>query len=301
MNPLPKLRPGADLVFRRLFNEDHGCRLLISLLNAILGYPEGRRIRRLKLLRAHVAGALHGDKEVVLDVRAEGEDGRIFHIEVQVCLNACYRERILFYWAGMYSGQIATGEGYSDLRAVTSVHILFFTLFKAREHAGFHHVFRARADGDNAILSPQMEIHTIELPKLPDLPEGQDCPKGQKWLYWLKHGDEMTQEEVQRLGVPEIMEAERKLELISQDRELRIEYERRRMAHHDAVSLTRDSRYEGLREGKKETLAEAIVDMCELLGLPVSPQQKAKVDGMDLAELEKLRLHLKQTRSWPTS
>ncbi len=41
---LPKLPPGADVVFRRLFNEEDACRLLISLLNAVLRYPVGKRI-----------------------------------------------------------------------------------------------------------------------------------------------------------------------------------------------------------------------------------------------------------------
>ena len=51
----------------------------------------------------------------------------------------------------------------------------------------------------------------------------------------------MTEQEITKLGVPEIIEAERKLAMISQDRQIRVDYERRRMAHHDAVSLRRDS------------------------------------------------------------
>src|ERR1700712_5356690 len=143
---LPKLPPGDDVVFRRLFDEENGCHLLICLLNAILAYPPGRRISQLTLLRNHVAGPLADDKEVVLDIRAEAEDGGRYHVELQVSSHPCYSERVLFYWAGMYAGQLEAGQGYGDLRPVVSVHILFFRLFKAKRHATYHHVFRVRAD-----------------------------------------------------------------------------------------------------------------------------------------------------------
>src|SRR4051812_3856365 len=119
-----KLPPGEDIVFRRLFDEENGCRLLRCLLNAILKYPAGQRIAKLTLLRNHVAGTLSADKEVILDIRAEAEDERVFHIEVQVASHPCYSERILYYWAGIYAGQLASGQGYAKLRAVVSLHIL---------------------------------------------------------------------------------------------------------------------------------------------------------------------------------
>ncbi len=234
------------------------------------------------------------DKEVVLDVRAEAEDGRQFHVEVQVSSHPGYRERILFYWAGMYAGQLETGQGYGDLRAVVSVHILFFRLLKDRRHTAYHHVFRLRADQDDAVLSPQLELHTVEMTKFPDLREGQS---GEKWLYWLKHGHEMTEQEVAELGVPEILEAERKLAMISQDRQIRVDYERRRMAHHDAVSqrpeywkrvgLDEGERI-GIDKGKHAALVETLVAVLEDRGLPLTGELRARIDAeLDLTRLKR--------------
>jgi predicted transposase/invertase (TIGR01784 family) len=290
---LPKLPPGDDVVFRRLFDEENDCRLLVCLLNAILAYPAGRRIKALSLLRSQVAGPLADDKEVILDIRAEAEDGGLFHVEVQVASHPCYGERILFYWAGMYAGQLEAGQGYGDLRAVVSVHILFFPLLKDPRHDAYHHVFRARADQDGAVLSPQLELHTVEMTKFPDLREGQE---GEKWLYWLKHGHEMTEQEVARLGVPEILEAERKLAMISQDRQVRVDYERRRMAHHDAVSLRRDSWLEGhgeglrqgLDQGQHRALVDALVAVLKAREFPVSDELRARLAAeTDLARLKR--------------
>jgi flagellar biosynthesis/type III secretory pathway protein FliH len=46
--------------------------------------------------------------------------------------------------------------------------------------------------------------------------------------------------------------------MISQNRELRVQYEMRRKAERDALALTRDARAEGLREGRKEGLREGL-------------------------------------------
>ena len=162
---------------------------------------------------------------------------------------------------------------------------LFFRLFKDRRHAAYHHVFRLRADQDDAVLSPQLELHTVEMTKFPDLREGQS---GEKWLYWLKHGHKMSEQEVAQLGVPEIIEAERKLAMISQDRQIRVDYERRRMAHHDAVSQGRESWVEeGKRQGQQEALVEALVSVLKARGFPISDELRARIDDeTDLGRLK---------------
>jgi hypothetical protein len=142
-----------------------------------------------------------------------------------------------------------------------------------------------------SVLSPHLELHTVEMTKFPDLREGQE---GEKWLYWLKHGHEMTEQEVARLGVPEILEAERKLAMISQDRQVRVDYERRRMAHHDAVSLRRDSWLEGhgeglrqgLDQGQHRALVDALVAVLKAREFPVSDELRARL----AAETELARL-----------
>ncbi len=312
----PKLPPGADVVFRRLFDGENGCRLLISLLNAILRFPPGQRILKLVLLPTHLTGPRAKDKEVVLDVRAEAEDRRQFHIEVQISLKPAYAERVLIYWAGMYRGQFKSGAGYTDLNPVISLHFLFFNLLDKKKYPMFHHVFRARADGDDAVLSPHFEIHTVEMRKFPDLAEGD---LEEKWLYFLKHGHEMTAEQAARLGVPEIEEAERKLVMISQSRKLQVAYERRVMAQHDAVALMKDpltiARREALQEGqekgerlgqekgerlgREESLRLWIADMCELLGVDLTADRRAQIEQMDLDKLRELRAALKSARAWP--
>lgn len=95
----------------------------------------------------------------------------------------------------------------------------------------------------------------------------------------------MSAGEVARLGVPEIVDADRKLQMISQDRLLRVEYERRQMAHHDAVSRQRDAMHQGLVEGRKEgrkegratAIAEMLLKLLASRQLPVTAEHRARV------------------------
>jgi putative restriction endonuclease len=60
-----------------------------------------------------------------------------------------------------------------------------------------------------------------------------------------------------------------------------------------------EGRAEGKREGRAEGLRTAVADLCELLGIALSPSRQARLEAMGVDELEALRLALKRTRRWP--
>jgi predicted transposase YdaD len=55
---------------------------------------------------------------------------------------------------------------------------------------------------------------------------------------------------------------------------------------------------EGKQEGRQEGLQQAILDLCEVLGIELTPQRRAQLEQLDLAQLHQLRAHLKSTRTW---
>ena len=65
----------------------------------------------------------------------------------------------------------------------------------------------------------------------------------------------------------------------------------------------REGKAEGVREGKAEGVREglraAVVDGCELLGIPLTKARTAHLTALDVAGLELLRAHLKRHRAWP--
>jgi hypothetical protein len=51
-------------------------------------------------------------------------------------------------------------------------------------------------------------------------------------------------------------------------------------------------------EGRLQGLQEAIMDLCEVLGIELTPERKAQIEKLDLTQLSQLRTHLKSTRTW---
>jgi flagellar biosynthesis/type III secretory pathway protein FliH len=60
-----------------------------------------------------------------------------------------------------------------------------------------------------------------------------------------------------------------------------------------------EGKEEGLREGEAKGLRAAVLDLCELLGIEPTGEQRAALEAMNVGELEALRGALKQQRRWP--
>lgn len=53
------------------------------------------------------------------------------------------------------------------------------------------------------------------------------------------------------------------------------------------------------RIGARLARQEAIQDLCEVMGIAVSPEQSEALARMSLSDLEALRQHIKTQRRWP--
>jgi predicted transposase YdaD len=63
-------------------------------------------------------------------------------------------------------------------------------------------------------------------------------------------------------------------------------------------SIFAEGKQEGRQEGRQETLQQTIMDLCEVLGIELTPERRAQIEQLDLAQLHQLRAHLKSTRTW---
>lgn len=55
-----------------------------------------------------------------------------------------------------------------------------------------------------------------------------------------------------------------------------------------------DGKLEGKLEGERQT----VFDLCEVLGITLTPAQTARIQELDLDQLTTLRTHLKRDRAW---
>jgi predicted transposase YdaD len=55
---------------------------------------------------------------------------------------------------------------------------------------------------------------------------------------------------------------------------------------------------EGLQKGLHLALQQAVMDLCEVLEIELTPERKAQIEQFDFSQLSQLRTHLKSTRTW---
>lgn len=113
------LDPTNDIVFKLLFGAPGSRRILTALLTAVLDPPSTIvvvDVRNPEILPEAVA-----DKTIALDLHVALADGRHLDVEMQTTCRRTFRDRALYYWSRVFSGQLERGATYDTLRPVISV------------------------------------------------------------------------------------------------------------------------------------------------------------------------------------
>ena len=85
----------VDIIFKKIFGVDENKDLLISLVNSVVSQD-------VTLLNSYNLQEFSGDKFSILDIKAQGSNGRLFNVEIQLSREADYDKRALYYWAKLY-------------------------------------------------------------------------------------------------------------------------------------------------------------------------------------------------------
>ena len=155
------ISPKVDIAFKKIFGVEENKDLLISLINSIVG--EEDQVKDVTLLNPYNPKSFKKDKLSILDVKAEGLDGKRFNIEIQISDEADYDKRALYYWAKLYTEQLKAAEGYEKLSKAIGIHILNFTSIP--ETKNYHNVFHIKEKNTGLLYFKDLELHTIELNK----------------------------------------------------------------------------------------------------------------------------------------
>jgi predicted transposase/invertase (TIGR01784 family) len=159
------LDPKLDVVFKMLFAAERSRGLLISLLDAVL--RPTARIVEVTVLNPELPAGGWGDKGIVVDLLVRLDDGSLVDVEMQTHSRPGGQARALYYWARMVGSELHRGEEYADMRRAAVVLLLGYRAFP---DAPFHGVWQVRERRSSVLLSDLLEIHTVELPKLDELP-----------------------------------------------------------------------------------------------------------------------------------
>jgi predicted transposase/invertase (TIGR01784 family) len=270
--------PTVDYAFKLLLGSPEHPAITLHFLNAVLG--DEIQITDVEIINPILGKEDDIDKLSILDVAAKDSSGRMYEIEMQTSLPAGLSQRLAYYTASLYVGQIGEGDDYTLLRPAISICVLDAILFP--DSPRIHLDFRLCSRDGSLDLTDGLQVHLLELPKyaVPSDNRVITVPI-EAWLYFFRRADEMTTEDIaQRFNSPAFAEAAQVLDMIQRTPQQRSQYELRLKAQRDDRAKLQQARAEGKAEGKAEGEARG-----EATGIIKALQQVLGIESASLAEL----------------
>ena len=243
-----------DYAFKRIFGSEEGKEALLEFLNAVLRLSPGRKLTGVELLDREIDPKHLLDRGARLDVLARTKEGVLINIEVQVANQYNIDKRTMYYWAGLYHGQLTSGQQFADLRKTVTINILSFDWF--RSDSRHHRTFHVWDDETKEPLNDDLEIHFLELEKIKTI-KRQPADALEAWMMYLNNleGEEMEAIAMDNPGIKKALTIEQAFWQSKKERRL---YELREKTIRDEISALAGARAEGEAGGKVAMAQEAI-------------------------------------------
>ncbi len=265
------ISPKNDIVFKALFGQNDD--ILMNFLSDTLSIPLSE-ISGLTVINPEIVPSTTDGKLTRLDIRLATKTRNI-DIEMQKARDDDYRERILCYWANMYSEGIKKGGEYAELNQAISLNILDFNMFDCSEYQSS---FSIREDKRNELFSDKLSLYFFELKKVGNIVDINDRKK--IWLQLINANNEKELEELENTNISIIQKSVNTIYRLSDDDNIR---EMIRLRE-EADALERSRLYNAEKRGRTDAIREIVRTMLtdkhskseisELLHIPVEDIEK---------------------------
>ena len=228
-------------------------------------------IAKIEIIKdTHLERTTQENKIGILDIKATLNNNITVNIEMQIRNQYNMIDRTLYYWANLYSNSLYKKQNYKDNNKTITINILEFNIFK---EGPYHEKCMIRRDYNNEILTQDLEIHFIQIPK---------CKKEDvktKLDQWVQYIGNVSEEGVNiaMKENKEIRKAQEELEYLSGDEEERRIAELREKAIRDEVT-----NIEGAKEEKTIEIAK------KMLKEKIQINKIMKITGLTKEDIEKL-------------
>jgi predicted transposase/invertase (TIGR01784 family) len=278
---MPKrLDPKLDVVFKILFAAPENRDLLISLLTAVI--RPASPITSVDVVNPQLPKELVIDKGAVLDLHVKLADGRQIDVEMQAKPHHGLRSRVLYYWARMYSAQLRPGMTYEELQPCIAIFILGESELPSDR---FHSTFEVLEVHSGERFSDQLEVHFVELPKLPSRSgRKSDEEQLEQWgRFFTAVGDQEFEELA--MGNPVMAKAKGALDFLSEQPDVQELARQRELAQHEYLTGVRGGeargRVEGLTSGLAKGRVAALLALLHARGLDVSSDLHERITACE--------------------
>jgi len=276
LNTVKGINRTNDYAFKRIMGSEEGKEALISFLNAVLKPGHDKELTSVELLDRELDPKYLIDRAARLDILARTAEGVLINIEVQIANQYNIDKRTLFYWAGLYYGQLSSGENFKHLRKTITINILGFSWFMNKDK--YHHTFQLKEKDTGEQLNEDIEIHFLELPKMKKLKRRPNDAL-EEWMLYLNNleGKEMEEIAMDNPGIKKALTIEQIFLKSKKERRL---YELREKAFRDEISMVNGAR----EEGRVEMAQEAICKYLEARFGDASQGLQQKIRGISKIE-----------------
>jgi predicted transposase/invertase (TIGR01784 family) len=267
----------SDLIFKLTFGDYRYIEIMRAFLIAALDIP-AEEYDGLEIVDPHLERDSPEDKLGILDVRIQLRNKKLISVEVQVRETPFMAARVAFSTGRNMSRQIGPGQSYAKIERVVTIVIADYDMIDADKL--YHHIFKLYDADKKVLLTDVMEIHTLELRKLPETP-GADG-KEDELLDWLRLIRSEREDEIEMLAAktPEMKMAVGRLKQLSADERTRMLYEARELYLMDETARREAAEAKGRAEGEAKGRAEG--------------EAKGRVEGEAKGKLEFVRKMLER-------
>ena len=291
-----KYIPTNDYVFKRIFGKEGNEDITKDFIKCATGIEyENINLNSKPILEADIIN----NKMGVLDVRVEGDENSKIDIEMQVTANEYMADRILWYWAKLYSETMKKGNTYDNTKRAICILIVDFEIDKLKNVPEYNTVWNIRErTHKEIILTDKLEIVIIELRKL-DRNKNTENKRLLDWCKFIKAPEEVSEKIMKENE--NIRKAKEELDKINNDEHERMLAELREKAIMDELAIRktgynegkREGLKQGLQEGKKEGIIEGeknekINIAQNMIKKKLDKNMISEVTGLTIEEIEKL-------------
>jgi predicted transposase/invertase (TIGR01784 family) len=271
--------PKNDLAFKKIFGDKNHTSILISLLNSILDFKDGKTISKVELVNPYQVPKIPELKETILDIKATNKNGETFIVEMQRKDLHNFAKRSLYYTSKAYTEQLNKSEDYSKLKKVYFIGIIDFNMFDNIDYISRHLIINQETNKQDL---DDFEFSFIELPKF-DKKLDELSTTLEKWIYFIKNADNFelipeTYKEQQELNDAFIIAAQ----VSWTKKEIEI-YDYMRLKQFDEVNAIQTAENKGFNKG----IEKGILGMLEF-GIGVD--KISKHFNLPISQIKKILL-----------
>ena len=246
------ISPKNDVVFQILFGEVGSENITKSFLEAVLD----EHISKIDLSKNPILrNIVPGKKKGILDVIAEINGTEKCNIEMQVGKREDIIQRILYYWSRTYIKDLNEGENYNKLQRTIVILIADFEIPQLEKLNYITKWKLIETEERKVILTDEIEIDIIVLPKIYKSKETNKESKLLEWIYFLENPNSEVVKKIMENNEG-IQKAKEKLDALQNDEIMQRLLEWEESASHEEASIRFTARNEGYREGLEAGLKD---------------------------------------------